>query len=73
MGEAGPDSGLAGAPDLYLEFPQGRRVAGEVGNFVERNLKVGIRQIFQHAKHIELGFILWVFNLFDVDAPEPLA
>lgn len=30
VGDAWPDPGLAGAPDLYLEFPQGLRVAGAV-------------------------------------------
>src|ERR1017187_2170704 len=32
MGEAGSDSGLAGAPDLYLEFPHGRRVCYRSGS-----------------------------------------
>src|ERR1035437_8692172 len=32
MGEAGSDSGLAGAPDLYLDFPHGRRVSYRIGS-----------------------------------------
>src|ERR1019366_2169025 len=73
VGDAGLDTGLAGAPDLYLEFRQGLRVAGEGGVFVERDLDFRVGQLLQHAEHIELGFVHRMFDFLDVDAPELLA
>src|ERR1035437_5105614 len=38
MGETGSDSGLAGAPDLYLDFPHGRRVSYRIGSVLAVSL-----------------------------------
>ena len=67
VGGAGPDTGLAGAPDLCLEFPQSLRVAGEGGTFVERDLHGGSAS--HDPELIELGFVHRMFDLRDVDGP----
>ena len=56
-GRCRTDPGPARAPDPFVEFPQRLRIAGEGGIFVERDLELRVGQLFQHAEHIELGFV----------------